>query len=613
MSSASRRRGTGLRRLGDYTLIRELARGGMGIVYEAEHDSLKSRVALKVMHPRFRADRPTCDVSRPRPVRRRSCITPTSCRSSTTASRTASATTRCSTSPASAWIASWRTSVASAPRPGDHGLKVRTGDATRAGSDVSRAAAGRRARRLSRSSPMVSDRPRPRSRRRPPGRRTGPPPSTPAASPGGSSSFAGQTESVYFREIARIGAQVADALDYAHRQGVIHRDIKPSNLLLDAPGNVWVTDFGLAKLVEGDDLSHSHDLVGTLRFMAPERLRGVTDRGGDIYALGATLYELLTLHPAFDEQDQARLIDQIAHQPPSPLRSHDRHIPRDLETLVLKAMAKDPKDRFATAGELADELRRFLESRPILSRPVGLVGRLWRWYKRNPRLAAATILAASLLTALRIGSTSRPGPSATNAIRCGRPIARGGQTIPNEPSRNLRSEGRDRRGPGESELSRQKAEAVGKFLVEVFRKPDADQDGKDIKVVDVLDESARSLDAEFSGPAIIKGALLDAMGRLTAASPSMAKPGRHSRRRSPCARPRWGPTTPTRSEPRYLADLASRAGRTHEAIELCEGRSASRSRCSAPTTPTRSISSQQPRTGLLRRRPLRRRRSSWTR
>ncbi len=141
------------------------------------------------------------------------------------------------------------------------------------------------------------------------------PPSTPDASPG-SSSFAGQTESVYFREIARIGAQIADALDYAHHQGVIHRDIKPSNLLLDAPGNVWVTDFGLAKLVEGDDLSHSRDLVGTLRFMAPERLRGVTGRGGDIYALGATLYELLTLHPAFDEQDQARLIDQIAHQPP---------------------------------------------------------------------------------------------------------------------------------------------------------------------------------------------------------------------------------------------------------------------------------------------------------
>ena len=189
-----------------------------------------------------------------------------------------------------------------------------------------------------------------------------------------SSSFAGQPESIYFREVARLGAQVADALDYAHRQGVIHRDIKPSNLLLDTQGNVWVTDFGLAKLVEGDELSQSHDLVGTLRFMAPERFRGVTSPLGDVYSLGATLYELLTLKPAFAEQDQARLIDQITHEPPVPLRQHDHRIPRDLETLVLKALAKDPKDRFVSAAELGDELRRYLESRPIRSRPVGPVG-----------------------------------------------------------------------------------------------------------------------------------------------------------------------------------------------------------------------------------------------
>ena len=128
------------------------------------------------------------------------------------------------------------------------------------------------------------------------------------------SSFAGQRESIYFREVARLGAQVADALDYAHRQGVIHRDIKPPNLMLDAQGNVWVTDFGLAKLVEGDELSQSHDLVGTLRFIAPERFRGLTSPLGDVYSLGATLYELLTLKPAFAARDQARLIDQITHE-----------------------------------------------------------------------------------------------------------------------------------------------------------------------------------------------------------------------------------------------------------------------------------------------------------
>ena len=241
------------------------------------------------------------------------------------------------------------------------------------------------------------------------------PPRSGSDSRSGSRSFAGQPESIYFREIARLGAQVADALDYAHRQGVVHRDIKPSNLLLDAQGNVWVTDFGLAKLVEGDDLSQSRDLVGTLRFMAPERFRGVTDRRGDIYALGATLYEMLALRPAFDERDQIQLIDQITHQPPAPLRQHDRRIPRDLETIVLKALAKDPKDRFATAGELRDELRRFLEGRPIRSRPVRAYEQFWRWCKRNPMLAAATITAAVLMAFWPSARPSRPGRTATSS------------------------------------------------------------------------------------------------------------------------------------------------------------------------------------------------------
>jgi hypothetical protein len=236
-----------------------------------------------------------------------------------------------------------------------------------------------------------------------PGDRAPAPSSTGAASSGGS--FAGRSETVYFREVARLGAQVADALDYAHRAGVVHRDIKPSNLLLDARGNVWVTDFGLAKLVEGEDLSRSHDVVGTLRYMAPERFRGLTDPRVDIYALGATLYELLTLLPAFAERDQIRLIDQVTHEPPEPPRQHDHHIPRDLETLVLKALAKDPADRFATAGELRDELERYQESRPIRSRPIGAAERLWRWSKRNPVVAGLTaLLIAALVTGTSVSA-----------------------------------------------------------------------------------------------------------------------------------------------------------------------------------------------------------------
>src|SRR5262249_55956090 len=151
--------------------------------------------------------------------------------------------------------------------------------------------------------------------------------------------------------------------------------------------------------------SHSRDLAGTLRFMAPERLQGITDRRGDIYALGATLYELLALRPAFPERDQVKLIDQIAHQAPTPLRRHDPRSPRDLETIVLKVRARAPNDRCDKSGELRDERRRFREGRPTRWRRVGPVEQFRRWCKRNPWLAAANMIAAVLTTVLAIGST----------------------------------------------------------------------------------------------------------------------------------------------------------------------------------------------------------------
>jgi eukaryotic-like serine/threonine-protein kinase len=191
----------------------------------------------------------------------------------------------------------------------------------------------------------------------------------------------------YFHSVARIGHQVAEALAYAHDRGVIHRDIKPSNLLLDAAGVVWVTDFGLAKTDE-EGLTHTGDILGTIRYMAPERFRGACDARSDVYALGLTLYELLVLRPAFESPDRLKLIEHVRHQEPARTRSIDPRIPRDLETIVMKAIDKDPRGRYATAAALGEDLQRFVEDRPIRARRIGAVERAWRWSRRNKVVAS---------------------------------------------------------------------------------------------------------------------------------------------------------------------------------------------------------------------------------
>jgi WD40 repeat protein len=210
----------------------------------------------------------------------------------------------------------------------------------------------------------------------------------------------------FSRSVARIGLQVADALAYAHEQGVLHRDIKPSNLLLDAAGKVWVTDFGLAKLEGSDGPTRTGDIVGTIRYMAPERFEGWSDRRSDVYSLGATLYELITLRPLFGSSAHAELIERVLHDPPEAPRRIDPRIPRDLETIVLKAIAKEPGDRYATAQAMGEDLRRFLEDRPILARRSTTVEQGWRWCRRNPLLVVELTTAAAAVVTLAIAATA---------------------------------------------------------------------------------------------------------------------------------------------------------------------------------------------------------------
>ncbi len=211
----------------------------------------------------------------------------------------------------------------------------------------------------------------------------------------------------YFRSIARIGAQAARALEYAHERGILHRDVKPSNLLFDQDHKVWVTDFGLARDASAEGLTAPGDAVGTLRYMGPERFSARASARSDIYSLGVTLYELLALRPPFAAPDRASLVNAVLHSSAVPLRRLDPSIPLDLETIVAKAMDRDERRRYERAELLADDLERFVDSRPILARPTTRTRRAWLAAKRNPiaaLLAVATVVLLVAVTALAIRS-----------------------------------------------------------------------------------------------------------------------------------------------------------------------------------------------------------------
>lgn len=214
----------------------------------------------------------------------------------------------------------------------------------------------------------------------------------------------------YWQSVAQIGLQVADALEYAHKQGILHRDIKPSNLLLDLHGVVWVTDFGLAKADDQENLTHTGDMLGTLRYMPPEAFEGKNDARSDVYSLGLSMYELLALRPAYDERKREQLIKQVTTTEPARLASLNRAIPRDLQTIVQKAIEKDPNHRYKSAGDLAADLRRYLSDQPIMARRIHPVERFSRWCKRNPTVAGLSTAVFVLLVAVA-------AISATMAIR----------------------------------------------------------------------------------------------------------------------------------------------------------------------------------------------------
>lgn len=225
----------------------------------------------------------------------------------------------------------------------------------------------------------------------------------------------------HYRETARIGLEASNALEHAHEIGVIHRDIKPSNLLIDGRGKLWVADFGLARISQEEhDLTHTGELVGTLRYMSPEQVRaerGGVDKATDIYSLGVTLYELLTLRPAFDASSRQELVQQILHDDPVRPRRINPSIPRDLETIIFKSIEKEPSARYGSALELAEDLKRFLEDQPIRARRPSLVNRAVKWSRRHrPAVVAGiTALILTLATSTAVLWESKRRTEASNA------------------------------------------------------------------------------------------------------------------------------------------------------------------------------------------------------
>jgi len=347
---------TSEKRLGDYQLMREIGRGGMGVVYEARQISLDRRVALKVLPFAAVLDRKQ--------------------------------------------IARFRNEAQAAARlQHPHIVPVYAVGCERgvhyyAMQYIEGQSLDRAIRELSLSHP--GDRRGPRSddgvtsaaaaATTAPGRgRT---------TPGGLCSAHGTQPGAYFRMVAELGVQAADALEHAHECGIVHRDVKPSNLLLDTEGTLWVTDFGLARLPIDSALTGTGDVLGTLRYMSPEQGQGraaLVDRRTDVYSLGMTLYELLTLRAPFETSDRHELLRRIEHEEPSPPRRVCPAVPVDLETIVLKAIAKSPDQRYDTAADLGDDLRRFLGGQTVRARRPTLLDRAAKWTRRHQATVAAAL------------------------------------------------------------------------------------------------------------------------------------------------------------------------------------------------------------------------------
>jgi eukaryotic-like serine/threonine-protein kinase len=312
----------------------------------------------------------------------------------------------------------------------------------------------------------------------------------------------------FIQNVARLGIQAADALAYAHERGILHRDVKPGNLLLDAQGDLWVADFGLARLEQDAGITITGDVLGTLRYMSPEQALGQTavlDERADVYSLGVTLYEMLTLRPAFAGRDRQEILRRIATEEPQSPRQIDPRISRDLETIVLKAMSKEVAGRYQTAGQLADDLRRYLDDKPIQARRPTRAEQLVKWSRRHPSVVWATVLVLLATTIVSSVSTLL----LTNAYHHEAASAQKAREAAVVASNATQAQVTQRRL---AEENARRTAAVLEFLVNALRSPEPEREGRNITIAEVLDRAAMEAQEKFAHDPL-QANLLEAIGQ----------------------------------------------------------------------------------------------------
>lgn len=382
-----------LKRIGDYRIVRELGRGGMGVVFEAVHESLGRRVALKVLPARSFDDEQSVERFR----------------------REAQAAANLH-----------HTNIVSVFGVGqDHGLHYYVMEyvegnslheivrSMRETAGMAKPDSGTDGKTDKIKSTLLEVSPRQQGSRIDLGpneardnevRNENEPGLPPAARPVDKSRLPNPGQ--HFQWAARIAIQVADALAYAHEQGTLHRDLKPANLLLDNHNTVWLTDFGLVKHISNNTMTRTGDILGTPQYMAPEAFEGRYDKRSETYCLGLTLYELATLQPAYEDKSHAELFRRIIATSPTAPKKINKNIPHDLNTIIEKATSREPERRYQTAAAFSEDLLAFLQDRPIAARRSSPVEQALRWSRRNPMLAALSVVSLLLLIATAATATT---------------------------------------------------------------------------------------------------------------------------------------------------------------------------------------------------------------